>query len=236
MRKVLFLLALTAYSTNLLAQATSHKWKVEAEAGVSCSILDSDVSGLSNVTYKVRPGFTASIGAEYNVVDNLAVGAGIHFIQRDYLYQNLGGDAWNTRYINNFVGIPVTVGYYLLHNPYREKGLWLKPQVGVFYEYFTSMQTRGTYPMNIMEGYKGDGSYIKYNTSYDFSANENHLRRSMLGGELGIKVGYSFGRIDAHVGYNFQYGFSHIYQEKSRTSKTARRNSSVITAGIAYKL
>ncbi len=236
MKIVLFLLAFTAYSTNLLAQVTSSKWKVGAEAGVSCSILDTDVSGLSKVSYKVRPGFTAAIGAEYNVVDNLAVAAGIHFIQRDYFYQNTGGYIGNIRHNNNFVGIPVTVGYYLLHNPYCEKGLWLKPQVGVFYEYFTFMKTKGTYPMSIMEGYKGDGSYIKYNSTYDFSTNENHLRRSLLGGELGIKVGYSFGRIDANVGYNFQYGFSHIYQEKSHTSKTARRNSSVITAGIAYKL
>ena len=77
---------------------------------------------------------------------------------------------------------------------------------------------------------------IKYNTTYDFKKNENHLRRSLFGGEAGIKIGYSFGKIDGSIGYNFQYGFSHIYEEKARTSKTARRNSSVITAGIAYKL
>ena len=59
---------------------------------------------------------------------------------------------------------------------------------------------------------------------------------SLFGGEAGIKIGYSFGKIDGSIGYNFQYGFSHIYEEKARTSKTARRNSSVITAGIAYKL
>lgn len=173
---------------------------------------------------------------EYNIVDQLAVGAGIRFVQRDYLYQNLGGDSWNTRYNNNFISIPLHVGYYLLHNPYHEKGLWIKPQVGVYYEYFTSMHTKGMYPMNIMEGYKGDGTYIRYNTTYDFKKNENHLRRSLFGGEAGIKIGYSFGKIDASVGYQFQYGFSHIYQDKASTSKTARRNSSVITAGIAYKL
>ena len=89
--------------------------------------------------------------------------------------------------------------------------------------------------MNIMEGYKGDGSYIRYNTTYDFRKNENHLRRSLFGGEAGIKIGYSFGKIDASVGYQFQYGFSHIYQEKASTSKTARRNSSLITASAAYK-
>ena len=41
----------------------------------------------------MRPGFTAAIGAEYNIVDQLAVGTGIRFVQRDYLYQNLGGDS-----------------------------------------------------------------------------------------------------------------------------------------------
>lgn len=169
------------------------------------------------------------------IVDQLAVGTGIRFVQRDYLYQNLGGDSWNTRYNNNFISIPLHVGYYLLHNPYHEKGLWIKPQVGVYYEYFTSMHTKGMYPMNIMEGYKGEGTYIRYNTTYDFRKNENHLRRSLFGGEAGIKVGYSFGKIDASVGYQFQYGFSHIYQEKASTSKTARRNSNLITASAAYK-
>lgn len=209
---------------------------MEAEAGISCSVLDTDVSGLSTTTYKVRPGVATGIGAEYLAVDNLTVGTGIRFVQRDYLYQNLGGDSWNTRYNNNFISIPLNVGYYLIHNPYHEKGLWIKPQVGVYYEYFTSMHTKGIYPMNIMTGYQGDGTYIKYNTTYDFKKNENHLRRSLFGGEAGIKIGYSFGKIDGSIGYNFQYGFSHIYEEKARTSKTARRNSSVITAGIAYKL
>lgn len=86
-----------------------------------------------------------------------------------------------------------------------------------------------------MEGYKGEGTYIRYNTTYDFRKNENHLRRSLFGGEAGIKIGYSFGKIDASVGYQFQYGFSHIYQEKASTSKTARRNSNLITASAAYK-
>lgn len=236
MRKVYFAIALAFCCQGIQAQQTSYRWKVEAEAGVSCSVLDTDVSGLSTTTYKVRPGVETGIGAEYLAVDNLAVGTGIRFVQRDYLYQNLGGDSWNTRYNNNFISIPLNVGYYLIHNPYHEKGLWIKPQVGVYYEYFTSMHTKGIYPMNIMTGYQGDGTYIKYNTTYDFKKNENHLLRSLFGGEAGIKVGYSFGRIDGSIGYNFQYGFSHIYEEKARTSKTARRNSSVITAGIAYKL
>ena len=181
MRKVYLAIALGFCCQGILAQQTFYRWKVEAEAGVSCSVLDTDVSGLSETYYKVRPGFTAAIGAEYNIVDQLAVGTGIRFVQRDYLYQNLGGDSWNTRYNNNFISIPLHVGYYLLHNPYHEKGLWIKPQVGVYYEYFTSMHTKGMYPMNIMEGYKGEGTYIRYNTTYDFRKNENHLRRSLFG-------------------------------------------------------
>ncbi len=214
---------------------STYKWKVEAETGVSFSVLDTDVSGMPNTAYKVRPGFTFGVAAEYNAVDNLVVGLGVRFVQRNYLYQNLGYDAWDTRYTNSFISVPLTVGYYLLHNPYKEKGLWLKPQVGVYYSYFTSMHTKGTYPMNIMEGYEGDGTHLEYKSTYDFGANENHLRRSLFGGEVGVQVGYSFGRIDAFAGYRYQYGFSHIYQEKSLTSKTARRNSSVITVGASYK-
>ena len=88
MRKVYLSIALGFCCQGILAQQSSYRWKVEAEAGVSCSVLDTDVSGLSETYYKVRPGFTAAIGAEYNIVDQLAVGAGIRFVQRDYLYQN----------------------------------------------------------------------------------------------------------------------------------------------------
>ena len=132
MRKIFFAIALAFCCQGIQAQQTSYRWKVEAEAGVSCSVLDTDVSGLSTTTYKVRPGVATGIGAEYLAVDNLAVGTGIRFVQRDYLYQNLGGDSWNTRYNNNFISIPLHVGYYLIHNPYHEKGLWIKPQVGVY--------------------------------------------------------------------------------------------------------
>lgn len=148
MRKVLFTLVLAALgSLGLQAQgttqrqnaekptATTYRWKVEAEAGVCCSVLDTDVSGLGTTSYMVRPGFTANIAAEYNIVDHLAVGTDIRFLQRDYMYQNQGGDSWHTRYNNNFISIPLTVGYYIFHNPYCEKGLWMKPQVGVYYEY-----------------------------------------------------------------------------------------------------
>lgn len=246
MRKEIMAVALVASSMGVQAQTAprlgegtsqlpTYRWRVEAEAGVSCSVLDADVSGLGGTTYKVRPGLALGLVAECNVVDHLAVAAGIRFVQRNWLYQNLGSDAWNTRYANNFISIPLTVGYYLLHNPYKEKGLWLKPQVGVYYDYFTSMHTRGIYYMNLMEGYSGDGIYQVYKSTYDFHTNENHLRRSLFGCEAGLQVGYSFGRIDASVGYRFQYGLSHIYQDKSRTSKTARRNSSVITAAVAYK-
>ncbi len=220
---------------NTVSLPEPYRWKVEAEAGVSCSVLDTDVSGLAGVSYKVRPGVTAGVAAENNVVDNLAVGLGVRFVQRDYLYLNRSSDSWKTRYNNNFISIPLTVGYYLLHNPYQEKGLWLKPQVGVFYEYFVSMHTKGTYPVDLLDDYKGGGAYFEYKSTYDFSTNENHLRRSLFGGEVGIQAGYSFGRIDAFASYRFQYGFSHIYQEKSRGSKTARRNSSIITVGVSYK-
>lgn len=241
MRRGFIILAIASCSLGTMAQNTgaqqkAYHWKVGVEAGVSCSVLDIDVSGLSNTTYKVRPGFTIGVAAEYNVVDNLTVGLGVSFVQRDYLYQHTKGDAWKTRYNDNFVSIPLTVSYYLLHNPYREKGLWLKPQVGVYYDYFISMHTKGTYPMTIMEGYNGQGAYLDYKTTYDFGTNENHLRRSLFGGTVGVQAGYSFGRTDVFASYQFQYGFSHIYQEKSRTGKTARRNSSVITVGFAYKL
>ena len=69
MRKVYFAIALAFCSQGIQAQQTSYRWKVEAEAGVSCSVLDTDVSGLSTTTYKVRPGVATGIGAEYLAVE-----------------------------------------------------------------------------------------------------------------------------------------------------------------------
>ena len=80
MIKVYFAIALAFCCQGILAQQTSYRWKVEAEAGVSCSVLDTDVSGLSTTTYKVRPGVATGIGAEYLAVDNLSVGTGIRFV------------------------------------------------------------------------------------------------------------------------------------------------------------
>ena len=212
------------------------KWKVEAEAGVSCSILDADVSNLIGSSYKVRPGFASGIGVEYNVYDRIAVGTGLRFIQRDYLFQKTGEEGRNTRYGNNFISVPLTMGYYLFHNPYQEKGFFVKVQAGVFYDYFVSMHTTGHYPVYVQEGAANNSTaYLKYSATYDFGTNDNHLRRSLWGAEGGVRAGYSLGRIDVFASYSYHYGFSHIYQEKSHSAKTTRRCSSVITVGAAYK-
>lgn len=213
-----------------------YKWKVEAEAGVSCSVLDVDVSNVLGSSYKVRPGFISGVGIEYNVFDRMAVATGLRFVQRNYLFQKTGEEGRNTRYGNNFLSVPLTVGYYLFHNPYREKGFFAKVQAGVFYDYFVSMHTTGYYPVYVQEGTgASSAAYVKYSTTYDFGANDNHLRRSLWGAEGGVRVGYSFQHIDLFASYNYHYGFSHIYQEKSHGAKTTRRCSSVITVGAACK-
>lgn len=234
MRKLLFICLFLSTALHISAQE-SKNWRIEVEAGVSCSVLDADVSNLQASSYKVRPGIVIGASAERLLVEGLSVGVGIRFAQRNYLFEKTKQNAWNTLYTNNFIDIPLTVGYYLIHNPYKEKGIWLKPQVGVYYEYFTGMHTSGSYPIYVMQGANEVPTYLRYKSSYDFSANDNHLRRSLFGGKASIKMGYSLKSIDIFVGYSYHYGFSHIYQDKATTTKTTRRNSMTMTAGVAYK-
>lgn len=234
MRRIVSVFLLLSLAVLVRAQEP-HKWKLGVEAGVVCSVLDADMSNLQGSSYKVRPGVVAGLGVEYNVYDNLAVGTGVSFIQRDYLFQKTRNGGRYTRYNNNLINIPLTIGYYLFHNPYTEKGFWAKVQGGVFYEYLAGLHTSGRYPVYVQAEISGDTPYMKYSSSYDFSSNDNHLRRSLWGAHGGVQVGYSFRRFDVLVSYAYHYGFSHIYQEKAHGAKTTRRNSSVITVGAAYK-
>ena len=132
---------------------------------------------------------------------------GVSFTQRNCLYQCFGGDAWETHYTNNFIGVPLTGEYYLLHIPFKENGLWLEPQVGVYYD----------------------------KSTYDFNVNESHLRRNLIGGEAGIRAGYSHSGFDTFIDYRYRRGLTPVYQEKSRTGTPAHRNSRTFSAGASYR-
>ena len=233
MKKHILIIILASLTSYCGAQDT-YNWRASIDAGVSFTELDADVSKIQGSSYLVKPGITSSVNIEYNVYDNLVVGTGIRFTQRNYKFERTRAYAFHTNYTNNFVDIPFTVGYYLFHNPYKEKGFWTKVQTGIIFEYFTRMHTKGSYANKITPD-EDNPDYTDWENTYDFSSNDNHLRRSLWAAETGIQIGYSFGKIDVFIGYDYQYGLSHIYKEQWHGNSKERRNSSVVRIGAAYK-
>ena len=133
---IFILLGIIAIPSSVKAQ----KLKVSLSAGLSKSILNSDVSNLVNTRYDTKTGVATRVNLEYNFFKDFIVGTGLGFIQKNYEYKktdNITGT--HTLYKNNFMDIPLNVGLYLFNNPHKENGIWLKVQGGVFYEYFTRM-------------------------------------------------------------------------------------------------
>ncbi len=152
---IFILLGIIAIPSSVKAQ----KLKVSLSAGLSKSILNSDVSNLVNTRYDTKTGVATRVNLEYNFFKDFIVGTGLGFIQKNYEYKktdNITGT--HTLYKNNFMDIPLNVGLYLFNNPHKENGIWLKVQGGVFYEYFTRMHRKGEYP--IFAQLQEDGSYM----------------------------------------------------------------------------
>lgn len=230
---IIAFLSISCIPHGAMAQETYH-WRASIDAGVSLTELNADVNKTQGSSYKVKTGIASGVNIEYNVFDNLVVASGIRYTQRNYKFERTRAYAFHTNYTNSFVDIPLTVGYYLFHNPYKEKGFWTKVQAGIIYEYFTRMHTKGSYADKISPD-ENNPTYTDWESTYDFGNNDNHLRRSLWTAEVGIQAGYSFGKIDAFAGYDYQYGMSHIYKEQWYNNSKERRNSSVIRIGAAYK-
>ena len=198
---IFILLGIIAIPSSVKAQ----KLKVSLSAGLSKSILNSDVSNLVNTRYNY----------EYKKTDNIT---GTH-----------------TLYKNNFMDIPLNVGLYLFNNPHKENGIWLKVQGGVFYEYFTRMHRKGEYPIFAQLQEDGSYIKAQVNETYDFKRNENNLKRNLFGIEGTGEVGYSFNRIDVFASYTYQYGLTDIYKAKTSSNRKSKRISNIISLGVAYK-
>lgn len=232
---ILFAIALYPITAN--AQNQKKNFKVGVDLGLSQSILKNDVSNLADVKYEVGNGISTGVDVEYNFFSDFVVSSGISFVQRNYRYKKTDAVThMSTKYRNNFLNIPLNVGVYILKNPHKEKGFWLKVQGGIFYEYLTSVHRKGTYPIFSSLQPNGDYDISHVDEKYDFGKNENHYRRSFWGLEGMGFVGYSFETIDVFASYSYQFGLSDVYKVKTSASDDkTRRNSHVISLGVAYK-
>lgn len=227
-------IAITFHPTCLFAQ--NKKMKVGIDLGLSRSNLTSDVSNLKDTRYDVGNGISTGIDVEYNFFSDFVVSSGISFIQRNYEYRKTNPSiGTQTNFRNNFLNIPLGIGVYILNNPHKEKGVWLKVQGGVFYEYFTSMHRKGDYPIIAEIQLSGELPLSHVDEKYDFGKNENKLRRSFWGLEGMGFAGYSFDKIDVFASYAYQHGLTSIYKVKTNAKKKNKRNSHVISIGVAYK-
>lgn len=233
-QRALILVVLGMITFPLSAQAQN--LKVSFDAGVSNSVLNSDVSNLINTRYNTRAGVVSRVNLEYNFYEDFIVVSGVGFVQKSYDYcktDNVTGT--RTTYRNNFINIPLYVGLYLFNNPHNERGVWLKIQGGVFYEYLAGMRRNGVYP--VFSELQKDGRYELCHVSekYDFDKNENHLKRGLFGLEGKAEFGYSFTKFDVFASYAYQYGLTDIYKAKTSANSKSRRVANMITLGVAYK-
>lgn len=214
----------------------AQRFRASLDIGLSKSVLNSDVSNLANTCYETKTGVATGVNFEYNLFQDFVVGTGLRFMQRNYEYRKTDRiTGTHTLYENNFINIPLNVGLYIINNPYKEKGIWLKLQAGLFYEYFTRMHRQGDYP--VFAQLQEDDSFISTRVSetYDFGKNENNLKRNLFGIEGKGEIGCSFRNIDVFASYTYQYGLSDIYKAKTSSNRKSNRISSIISLGIAYK-
>lgn len=229
-----FFMSILFYSFALGAQ--NKQIKVSAELGLTRSILNSDVSNLKNTKFEVNSGVMTGFNVEYNFFNNFVVATGLSFIQKNHEYKKTdNATITNTSYKNNFINIPLNIGYYLITNPYNDKGFWLKISGGVFYERFISMNREGNYPTFFQA--QGNGKYIMTHADekYDFKTNEKHLKRNLWGIEAEGSVGYSFNSFDIFASYTYQHGLTGVYKTKSSSNIKEIFKSSIISLGCAYK-
>lgn len=214
----------------------AQKLKVSLDAGMSNSVLNSDVSNLVNTRYNTKFGAVSRVHLEYNFYKDFIVASGVGFVQKNYEYKKTDS-ATGTRsaYRNNFINIPLHVGLYIFNNPHNKRGLWLKIQGGVFYEYLAGIRRNGVYP--VFSELQKDGHYRLRHVSekYDFDRNENHLKRGLFGLEGKAEFGYSFTEFDVFASYAYQYGLTDIYKAKTSANGKSRRIANMITLGVAYK-
>lgn len=227
-------LLLFLLSTCIFAQ--KHHFNVGIDGGYTSSILHADLSNLVDSKYTTRPGFGVNLSGEYMVWKTFFVSTGIGLQQKNYQFERTGSrTGWYTRYTNNFLNIPLTVGAYILNNPYETTGVWLKVEGGMYSDYWLSMKRKGRYPVFGELQENGTFNYTEVQDTYDFDKNENQLNRWMYGLTGKAQVGYSFRKFNVYGSYSYQHGLSDINKDNEDKNQKATIRSYMISVGASYK-
>lgn len=218
------------------AETTSKRFKVGIDMGYTNTSLNTNISNLVDSKYNSGGGFGINAAVEMNVWNTLFVSTGISYLQKNYEFERTGSrEGWYSKYDNDFIGIPLLVGGYLINNPYKSDGIWVKVAGGIYGEYWASSRTKGQYP--VFPELQPDGSfnYTKVSEKYDFKKNENQYHRASMGLQGQVQLGYSIQKMDFYLGYNYQYGLTDTYKYDSPGNKKVTRDSQMISLGAAYK-
>ena len=236
MKKIkVFLLSSVFLGTGINAQ---NKLKVSIDAGYTYSVLHANLSNLIESKYSPRYGIGINLMGEYIVWRGLFISTGVSFLQKNYEFKRTGSyDGWYTEYTNNFLSFPLLIGGYILNDPHKNKGVWIKLAGGMYTDYWLSMKRKGQYPIFAELQPDDNFKYEKTEDSYDFKKNENQLSRMGYGLQGQAQLGYSLKKIDIYVVYNYQYGLSDINKSEiaiNKDEKMATR-SYMLSVGISYK-
>lgn len=226
-------LGLFSVSTGLLAQ---NKFKAGLDVGYTYSILNGNLSNMVDSRYSPNYGFGINLSGEYMIWKSLFVSTGISLLQKNYDYERTDSRyGWYTKYTNNFLGLPVLIGGYVLNNPHESKGVWIRLAAGMYTEYWLKMKREGQYPVFSELQLDGTFNYAQVNDTYDFKKNENQLNRFGYGLQGQAQLGYSFSKFDVHAAYNYQYGLSDINKTNEDENRKATIRSYMISLGASYK-
>lgn len=234
-------IVLSVFSMSMVAQAQtsqtqSQRFKVGLDAGYTNTSLSANISNLVDSKYTSRDGFGINASVEMNVWKTLFVSTGISYMQRNYEFERTDSrEGWYSKYNNDFISVPLLIGGYLINNPYTDNGVWVKVAGGIYAEYWAKMKIKGRYP--VFPELQPDGSfpYTEVNETYDFSKNENQLRRMSMGLQGQVQLGYSLDKLDFYAGYSYLHGLTDTYKYKSPGNTKVVRNTYMISIGAAYK-
>lgn len=220
---------------NDLTDQKVKRFKVGLDAGYTNTSLSANISNLVDSKYTSRGGFAINTSFEMNVYKDLFVASGISYMQRNYDFERTNTrEGWHSKYNNDFISVPLSIGGYLLNNPYTSDGVWIKVAGGIYAEYWAKSKVKGTYP--VFAELQPDGSFplVEASEKYDWSKNENQYHRMSMGLQGQIQLGYSINELDFYAGYSYLHGLTDTYKYDHPGSNVVR-NTYMVTLGAAYK-
>ncbi|MDN3692515.1 outer membrane beta-barrel protein [Chryseobacterium tructae] len=227
---------LCLFSSINLAVSAQNKLKIAVDGGYTYTAMNANLSNLVNSRYTTRYGFGINLSGEYLIWKSLFISTGISYLQKNYQFERTGRHSgWFTKYNNDFLGFPLLVGGYILNNPNKSQGVWIKLAGGMYTEYWLKMKREGQYPVIGELQENGNFNYIQVSDTYDFEKNENQLNRFGYGLQGQAQLGYSFNKFDLHAAYNYQYGLSDINKAPTDKDQKMTTRSYMISLGVAYK-